>query len=196
MTDHQRHRLHWLPDFLTVSRIVLIPVLVWAILALKTGASFSPDVLALTLFFLCAITDFLDGHLARKWKLVSDFGRMLDPIADKLFVAGCLIALTLAFNGHPIVLIPTLVIIFRDIFISGLREHLANANIVIVPTKLAKWKTAAEMAAIFLLILGASHIVGRDIPPGFTHGGYGVLWLAALLSMLTGFQYLQAVFSR
>ena len=161
------HPLAWLPNALTIGRILSLPLLFWLI-AGKSVAT--PEGVALLkwatgLFILCGITDFLDGYFARKWKVVSDFGRMLDPIADKLLVATCLIAINLsAATSHGIlwvVLIPSMIIIGRDILVSGVREHAANSQIVLSPTKLAKWKTAFEMLAIFLFLLAMANMSGN-----------------------------------
>lgn len=195
-TSETRHKFHWLPNALTLGRIALIPVLIWGILAV--GGNFLGPLnaphLVITLFVLCAITDFLDGYLARKWDLVSDFGRMLDPIADKLLVAGCLIAFMINFGAIWYIIVPSVAIIFRDIFISGTREHAANSGIILPPTKLAKWKTAAEMLAIFLLLLGMGIGSNINMSALSTHVGLAFLWLAACLSLYTGLHYIRAAF--
>ncbi|MBL4870040.1 MAG: CDP-diacylglycerol--glycerol-3-phosphate 3-phosphatidyltransferase [Robiginitomaculum sp.] len=185
-----RHSLYWLPNALTLSRIALIPLLIWGILSAEPP----PNMIALSIFIYCAITDFLDGYLARKWKLVSDFGRMLDPIADKLLVAGCLMAFMIKFGGSWIILVPSIAIIFRDIFISGTREHAANADIILSPTKLAKWKTATEMLAITLLLVGLAVHTNAHTSALMTHIGFGFLWLAACLSLYTGLHYIRETF--
>ncbi len=221
-----RHKYHWLPNALTVSRILLIPVLVWAMyypqsdFALRVsfdrvGKSGTSDFqwmswLALGLFVFCMVTDFLDGYFARKWNITSDFGRMLDPIADKLLVAAGLITICIIAKGAFLVLIPALIIIGRDIFVSGIREHAANSNIILSPTKLAKWKTACEMLAILILIvslvfpMGATEFGGGWVmypplsdplfrPVGFLYYAFlSLLWLAAILSAYTGFHYFRS----
>ncbi len=196
-----RHKLYWIPNALTLGRIALIPLLMWMIIVVGgSSTSFAnAPILLLLLFILCAATDFLDGYLARKWELVSAFGRMLDPIADKLLVAGCLIALNISFGAVWYVLVPSTAIIFRDIFISGTREHAANAGIILSPTMLAKWKTTAEMLAILLLLIGIStssvmpisHNIG-DISLLASQVGIALLWLAAALSLYTGWHYIKA----
>ena len=196
MSDAQpaRHKLHWLPNALTVSRIVMIPVLVWQFLA--PVDAISPDVMSMggaivfLVFAFCMFTDWLDGFLARKWKVVSPFGRMLDPIADKLLVASCLICICILNAGAFIFVLPAFVIIGRDIFVSGIREHAANAGIVLSPTKLAKWKTAFEMLAILLYIL--SHVVPRAHYEAINTASIALLWLAAILSAYTGFHYFRS----
>ena len=151
------------------------------------------------MFVLACLTDFLDGYYARKWDLVSGFGRMIDPIADKLLVAGCLIAFTIISNGQWMFLVPALLIIGRDILVSGVREHAALEGKVMPPTNLAKWKTACEMLAIAALI---SWVIGKaylpiDIAVHTVYGGAKtvglvLLWLAALLSVYTGSLYFRA----
>ncbi len=189
----KRHTFYWLPNALTLGRIALIPILIGGILAVGHNLQnpFNAPKFVITLFAICALTDFLDGYFARKWNLVSDFGRMLDPIADKLLVAGCLIAFMINFGPHWWFIAPSIAIIFRDIFISGTREHAANSNIILPPTKLAKWKTAAEMLAIFLFLLTFNTNENAHI---FTHIGLGFLWLAACLSLYTGLHYIRATF--
>ncbi len=192
-TVQKRHRFYWLPNALTLSRIALIPILIGGILAVGHNLqnSLNAPKFVIALFAICALTDFLDGYFARKWDLVSNFGRMLDPIADKLLVAGCLMAFMINFGPHWWFIVPSIAIIFRDIFISGTREHAANSNIILPPTKLAKWKTAAEMLAIFLFLLALNASANA---PSFTHVGLGSLWLAAALSLYTGLHYIRATF--
>ncbi|HHL42053.1 MAG TPA: CDP-diacylglycerol--glycerol-3-phosphate 3-phosphatidyltransferase [Hellea balneolensis] len=205
MSALQKPRFYWLPNALTLGRIGLIPVLMAAILAVGTNMQtpFNAPVWTLVIFALCALSDFLDGYLARKMGLVSDFGRMLDPIADKLLVAGCLIALLIGFGPIWYVIIPAMAIIFRDIFISGTREHAALSGTVMPPTNLAKWKTAAEMLAIVLLLVGIS---SRSVLPvsgliplvsGYAmKAGLVTLWIAGFLSVYTGLHYVRAAFKR
>jgi len=139
---------------------------------------------------LAGITDFLDGYLARKWKVTSDFGRMIDPIADKLLVAGCLIAIAIASGGVWLILVPAMAIIGRDILVSGAREHAALQGRAMPPTQLAKWKTACEMLAIALLILALTVSIKTVVTP--EQLGIGLLWLAAILSVYTGSLYFRA----
>lgn len=183
----------WLPNALTVFRVIMLPVLMYLIFKAQLGdAAPCWGWAAMGLFIACAFTDFLDGYLARKMKLVSAFGRMLDPIADKLLVAGCLVAFCVNFGAQWIVLVPAMAIIFRDIFVSGLREHAGEKNMIVPPSRLAKFKTAAEMLAIGLLI-GGLLVLQNALPILLTHVGFAVLWIAALLSVLTGFFYYRAV---
>ncbi len=194
-----------IPNILTIGRIILIPVLVWGILSLTTGADFLPAMpwMVLGLFGLCAFTDFLDGFLARRWQVTSDFGRMIDPIADKLLVAGCLIAIAIAMRGDGLILAPALAIIGRDILVSGAREHAALSSRVMPPTKLAKWKTAFEMLAIAVLVaylsLGwqnpAEPFIENEVlaqKASLLTAGIALLWFAAILSVYTGSLYFRA----
>lgn len=205
MENAKRHKLYWLPNALTMSRIALIPFLIWGILAVGSNTNIwvnAPLLLPL-LFVFCAVTDFFDGYLARKWSLTSDFGRMIDPIADKLLVAGGLIALNINFGAIWYIITPSLIIIFRDIFVSGLREFAALSGRKMPPTRLAKWKTAAEMLAILLLLLAVS---SRSVLPisgsilQFSDismkAGTVFLWLAALMSAFTSLHYTRAALKK
>ena len=145
--------LAWVPNALTIGRIAFIPVLIGAILTYGTSNAFLGATPLFALFLVLILTDFLDVYFARRWQVTSNFGRMIDPIADKLFVAGLLISFAILTKGVWWILAPTLIIIGRDIFVSGLREHVALEGIVMAPTQLAKWKTATEMAAIAVLLV-------------------------------------------
>ena len=208
-TSPQPHPLAGLPNALTTLRILSIPIIMWGILSLADirgqggGESWMQSALPIGLFVLAGITDFLDGFLARRWNVTSDFGRMIDPIADKLLVAGCLIAISIAAQGMWVCLVPATAIIFRDILVSGAREHAALSAKVMPPTQLAKWKTAFEMLAILLLILWVASTawlpVDSFIPNLVTWtGGFGFacLWLAALLSVYTGSLYFRAALTK
>lgn len=196
---HAKPHLAWIPNALTLGRIAFIPVLIGGILTYGTQNAFLGTTVLLALFIILVLTDFLDGFLARKWHVTSNFGRMLDPIADKLFVAGLLITFTILTQGAWWILTPALVIIGRDIFISGLREHAAHEGIVMAPTRLAKWKTATEMLAIAALLIW--FLSGQWLPISDTimnlvdnarHVGVGLLWVAASLSAYTGLHYAKA----
>ena len=178
--------LAWVPNALTMGRIIFIPVLIGAILTFGTPKAFLGAITLFALFIVLILTDFLHGFFARRWLFTSNFGRKIDPIADKLFVAGLLITFAIITQGAWWILAPSLIIIGRDIFISGLREHVALEGIVMAPTQLAKWKTATEMAAITALLiwlltsqtLQIAHIIG-----------IALLWVAAALSAYTGLHY-------
>lgn len=195
-----RHPLWWVPNVLTVSRIVLIPVFVIGILSLAYdwGHPFGHSLVIGPLFAMAAFSDWLDGFLARRWSVVTGFGRMIDPIADKLLVAGCLIAFMIAAQGHWLFLVPGLAIVFRDILVSGAREHAALTGRIMSPTKLAKWKTAFELLGIAVLIVWVISQAALPIDPllaGLDVWSWGVglilIWLAAALSVWTGALYLR-----
>ncbi|MGB6230624.1 MAG: CDP-diacylglycerol--glycerol-3-phosphate 3-phosphatidyltransferase [Litorimonas sp.] len=195
-----RHPLFWVPNALTVSRIALIPVFIVGILSLEFGwgSPFASLFVLGPLFALAAFTDWLDGYLARRWNVVTGFGRMIDPIADKLLVAGCLIAFMIASRGHWMFLVPGLAIVFRDILVSGAREHAALTQKVMSPTQLAKWKTAFELLGIAVLIvwvLARAYLPIDSLIPDIRDGarvvGLVLIWLAAALSVYTGALYLR-----
>jgi cardiolipin synthase len=178
-----------LPNLLTLSRIAAIPGLV-ALVAWRTQWG---DVAACLVFALAGITDWLDGRIARRWDYHSDLGRMLDPIADKLLVGATLMVLAgigrLPHHG----LYPAIVIMCREILVSGLREYLASLAVGLPVTRLAKWKTGLQMAALGTLLAGddGAALLGLGaLPVGAI--GTAMLWLAALLTLVTGWDYLRA----
>jgi len=192
------HPLSWLPNALTTIRMLSIPLLIYGILGIAydwPGVLTRPSVVV-GLFVLAAITDFFDGFLARRWNIASDYGRMIDPIADKLLVAACLISFCIISKGQWLILVPALLIIGRDILVSGAREHAALSRIVIVPTRLAKWKATFEMLAIAVLIIWTALQsflpIDSVLPPMVDLAfkvGVALLWLAAILSVFTGWKY-------
>ena len=174
--------LRQLPNQLTVARIAAVPVLC---LFIGMGNGWLRW-LALLIYLAAAITDWLDGFLARRMSMQSDLGKMLDPIADKLLV-GCLIvtfAWTRDFSGLD--LVPAIAILFREIFISGLREFMGKREISVPVTFLAKWKTTAQLVSL-ALIMAAPMLLGL----GFI--SHVVLWIAGALTIWTGWQYLVSV---
>ena len=201
LQTEERHPLHWLPNALTTFRILAVPGLVAGILItayIERVGWLVPWRATLGLLLVCMASDFFDGWFARRWNLVSGYGRMLDPIADKLLVAGCLIALCIVVKGTPLVLIPALVIVGRDIMVSGAREHAALSARVMSPTNLAKWKTTFEFLAIAVLIVWVAAQgwlpVGDAVPSlrtGLWVVGLVLLWLAATLSAWTGAGYMR-----
>jgi cardiolipin synthase len=170
-----------LPNFLTVSRIVAIPVLV-ALLFLP--GSFW-QWLALLIYIAACVTDYFDGKLARQRAQVTLLGRFLDPIADKLLVVAIILTLVAVDRIAGWLVLPALIILCREVLISGLREHLAELRVRVPVSPLAKWKTTVQMVALGLLILG-------NVAPSAIHtlGTLG-LWLAAALTLLTGYDYLR-----
>ncbi len=178
-----------LPNILTVSRIAAVPLLV----ALVAWRESSTDVAACALFVAAAVTDWLDGRIARWQHSQSALGRMLDPIADKLLVGATLMVLAGMGRLPSSGLYPAIVILCREILVSGLREYLAGLAVGLPVTRLAKWKTGLQMAALGLLIAGddGARILGLGwLPVGLI--GLVLLWAAAILTLVTGWDYLMA----
>lgn len=205
-----------IPNTLTFLRLLAAPGV--AVMFLYFHRPWA-DWLALSLFVGAAITDWFDGYLARLWKQESKFGAMLDPIADKAMVLIAIMVLT-GYNGmNPWLILPATVILFREVFVSGLREYLGAKAATLKVTKLAKWKTTAQMLAIAVLFLGTgleylngvamqgmtteqySEAVSagladpiracgkRDCASYANLAGIWLLWLAALLTVVTGWEY-------
>jgi cardiolipin synthase len=178
-----------LPNILTLSRIAAIPVLVLLVAIVAPWA----NLLAAILFGVAAITDYLDGRLARERLQLSDLGRMLDPIADKLLIGATLMALV-GFGHLPAWgIYPAIVIMLREILVSGLREYLAEIRVGLPVTRLAKWKTGVQMVALGILLLGGAgaRLVWLGWLPMEWIGGI-MLWMAAALTLITGWDYLTA----
>jgi cardiolipin synthase len=178
-----------LPNILTLSRIAAIPVLV-VLCALRAPWA---DLAACVVFSAAAITDYFDGKLARERQQTSAFGRMLDPIADKLLVGAALMLLAGMGRLTDLGLFPAIVILLREILVSGLREYLAGLSVGLPVTRLAKWKTGFQMGALGTLLAGdtAAAALGlRFLPVSLI--GEVMLWTAAALTMVTGWDYLQA----
>ena len=171
-----------LPNILTISRIVVIPLIFLSIYFTSYGwAMFSA-----ILFVLASITDYFDGYLARARNQTSSFGRLLDPIADKLLVATALVVILAKPDMYSlgISVIPVFVILCREILVSGLREFLREVNVGLPVTKLAKWKTAFQMVALSMMLF-------KDLWIGWSYLGEFLLWVAAVLTFITGYQYYQ-----
>lgn len=163
-----------IPNYLTYVRIALIPLLILFFYVDKQQTY----KLCAILFALASITDWLDGYMARLWQVQSNIGRFLDPIADKLLVATALILLV---SVDPTLVVPSVAIMCREILVSGLREFLAEIRVSVPVSRLAKWKTGMQMAAIFFLLYGAPLGIWGEI----------MLWLAAILTLVTGYAYLK-----
>ena len=178
-----------LPNVLTLSRIAAIPLLVLAVAIRSPGT----DLAACAVFSIAAITDYFDGKLARSRQQQSDLGRMLDPIADKLLVAAALMMLVGLDRLSPLGLYPAIVIVLREILVSGLREYLAGIRIRLPVTTLAKWKTGFQMGALGALLAGdtAAPILHLGWLP-VSIIGETMLWVAAALTLVTGWDYLTA----
>lgn len=181
-----------LPNLLTYGRILAVPLIVLCFF--MEGRLQSSDFArwsALFIFIVASITDYFDGHLARIWKQTSNIGKMLDPIADKLLVATCLLLLA-ADTDKTIAgwsLWAAIIILCREILVSGLREYLAALKVSVPVTQLAKWKTALQMIAIGFLLAGPA---GDKIMPYVTQIGIFLLWVSAIVTLYTGYDYFRA----
>lgn len=207
-----------LPNFLTILRLIAAPGL--AVMFLYFTRPWA-DWFALALFISAALTDFVDGYLARAWKQESKLGAMLDPIADKAMVIIALVIIT-GFSGmNAWILLPATLIIFREVFVSGLREFLGDTAGTLKVTNLAKWKTTVQMVAISLLFAKGAfehyfgmqtfgmdqdivdQVLAGELSDEFGlrwklagwevsyWGGIVVLWIAAVLTLMTGWDYFQ-----
>lgn len=180
-----------LPNILTISRVAIIPVIIILFLIPSDMAI----VLAGVLFIIAAITDYFDGYFARSMHIVSSFGRFLDPIADKLLVVASLFMIAATqgdsyygarfFGSNALFAIPAMIILCREIIVSGLREYLAELKVGIPVTRLAKWKTGFQMTAIPFMIFGFLFLP-------FAYIGTVLLWISAVLTIITGWDYLKA----
>jgi CDP-diacylglycerol--glycerol-3-phosphate 3-phosphatidyltransferase/cardiolipin synthase len=181
-----RARTFNLPNLLTVGRVVIVPIVV---ACLFWPDEYSLRWTALGLFTLAAITDFFDGYLARAWDQQSALGRMLDPIADKLLVSAVLMILVADGTIKSWSVWAAIVILCREILVSGLREFLAELKVSVPVSNVAKWKTTLQLIALGFLIAGRA---GEEVLPGTVRIGLGLLWLSALLTLYTGFDYFKA----
>ncbi len=170
-----------LPNLLTLSRIAAIPLVV-ACFWLDHGWA---QWLSAALFAIACITDWFDGYFARRYHQISRFGRFLDPIADKLLVAAALVMLVDNSTLTGVHVLAALIILAREILVSGLREFLAELKIGVPVSQLAKWKTGAQMIAITILLLGDA------VPPIVHQVGLVLIWVAAVLTLITGYDYLR-----
>lgn len=173
-----------LANILTLSRIVAIPVFV-ATFYLESGLA---HWVGLVIFVAAGVTDWLDGYVARRQNLVSAFGRFLDPIADKLLVATAIVMLVAFDRISGLAVLAAVVILCREILVSGLREFLAELKVGLPVTKLAKMKTTVQVFALSFLIIG--HAAPFQIPAEYI--GTILLWIAAILTLYTGYDYLRA----
>ena len=183
-------RPYSLPNMLTYARILAVPLVVacmyWQ--TILQGGLWLRWV-ALTLFIIAAITDFLDGYFARSWGQQSSLGRMLDPIADKLLVASCLLMLAADDTIRGWALWAAIVILCREILVSGLREYLAELRVSVPVTQLTKWKTVLQNFAVGFLIAGEA---GDRVIPIVSEVGIVLLWVSAILTLYTGYDYFRA----
>jgi cardiolipin synthase len=198
INPHMPARLLALPNLLTYCRIAAVPVVValmyWQ--SILQGGLWLRWV-ALAIFIIAGITDVLDGYFARSWDQQSLLGRMLDPIADKLLVASCLLMLAAEETIHGWSLLASVIILCREILVSGLREFLAELRVSVPVTRLAKWKTTWQLVAVGFLIAGEAGdkvmmVVFKTEMPIVTNIGLALLWLSALVTLYTGWDYLRA----
>ena len=195
--------MRWnLPNILTMLRLVAAPGV--PLMFLYFSRPFA-DFAALALFVTAAVTDWFDGHLARTWQQESRFGAAMDPIADKAMVVIALVVITGSSGMNPWLILPATVILFREVFVSGLREFLGADAGKLKVTKLAKWKTTAQMVAIAMMFLGTGldyyekgrpPLVGEGRLPWSddwsdlaTQLGLLLMWIAATLTAITGWDY-------
>jgi cardiolipin synthase len=190
-TSHSlRGRPLAIPNLLTYGRIIAVPIVVGCMYwqSILQGGLWLRWV-ALAIFIAAGITDILDGYLARSLGQQSSFGRMLDPIADKLLVASCLLMLAADETIRGWSLWAAIVILCREILVSGLREYLAELRVSVPVTRLAKWKTTAQLVAIGFLLAGQA---GDQIVPVVTLTGLTLLWISAIVTLYTGYDYFRA----
>lgn len=211
--------MNWnVPNILTLLRLLAAPGV--AVMFLYFDRPYA-DWFALVLFVSAALTDWLDGYLARSWKQETKLGAMLDPIADKAMVVIALMVIIGFSSWSPWLVLPATVILFREVFVSGLREYLGDVAGTLKVTKLAKWKTTMQMIAIAVLfgqgvfehylgmsVFGMDHVMVQDILNGDEEdllglrwkllgmewagrAGLWLLWLAAALTAITGWDYLR-----
>jgi CDP-diacylglycerol--glycerol-3-phosphate 3-phosphatidyltransferase len=172
-----------LPNILTYGRIAAVPVVV---ACLFWPTDFWVRWIAFGAFIAAAVTDYFDGYIARLWAQQSSLGRMLDPIADKLLVSACLLMLAADGTIHGWSLWAAIVILCREVLVSGLREFLAELRVSVPVTRLAKWKTTAQLVAVGFLLAGPA---GEVILPGTTAIGLALLWVSAVVTLYTGYDY-------
>ncbi|WP_439651755.1 CDP-diacylglycerol--glycerol-3-phosphate 3-phosphatidyltransferase [Microvirga puerhi] len=181
----RRSKAFNLANMLTYGRLVAVPAVV--------GLLFWPEDhwsrwAALLIFALAGITDYLDGYVARTYAQQSALGRMLDPIADKLLVAACLLMLVADKTIQSWSLWAAIVILCREILVSGLREFLAELKVGVPVSRVAKWKTTAQIVSVGFLIAGPA---GETVLPGTVLIGTILLWVSAILTIYTGWDYLK-----
>lgn len=179
-----------IPNMLTYGRIVAVPLVVLCFfLEGRLWASEAARWTAFALFAIASVTDFLDGYLARLWKQSSNIGRMLDPIADKLLVSSVLLLLAADGTIAGWSIWAAIIILCREILVSGLREYLAALKVSVPVTQLAKWKTTIQLVAIGFLLAGPAADNYLDY---MTETGIVLLWISAVITLYTGYDYFRA----
>ncbi len=177
------HRKVWsIPNILTLMRVLITPVIVTTFYFDDTAIAHR---IAFALFLFASITDFLDGFLARRFRVQSNLGRIFDPIADKLMVGSVLLMMV---YFHRVNVIPCLLILGREFAVSGLREFLALLQVGVPVSKIAKWKTAVQMTSISLILLGSKGSGWKFVD----YLGDFAIWATSLLTLATGYSYLTA----
>ncbi len=190
MTDTTIHsRPFSIPNMLTIGRVFAVPLLVCALYFIEGNTG---RWIAFGIFIVAAASDFLDGYLARAWQQQSAFGKMLDPIADKLLVGASVLMLVHDGTMSGTSIWAALIILCREILVSGLREFLAELQVKLHVTWLSKWKTILQLIAIGLLIIGPA--IEASVP-GIDHLGLTLLWCAAVITLWTGYGYTVAAVS-
>jgi len=179
-----------IPNMLTYGRIIAVPLIVlcFFIEGRLHGSDFARWS-ALAIFAVASITDFFDGYLARIWDQTSNIGRMLDPIADKLLVSAILLLIAADGTIAGWSIWAAIIILCREILVSGLREYLAALKVSVPVTRIAKWKTTIQMVALGFLLAGPA---GDKVLPYTTEIGIALLWIAAAITMYTGYDYFRA----
>jgi len=176
-----RNPLFLVPNIITIARIAaIIPIA-----ALVMSGDTTARSIALFIYIAAAVSDWVDGYLARAWDQYSDLGRMLDPIADKMLVAILIAVLAWDRSLSGLDMVPAIAILFRETFIPGLREFLGNKTVVLPVTQLAKWKTTIQLIALAV-------VLAEPLIPGFALVSDIVLWIAGIITIWTGWQYLRA----
>jgi cardiolipin synthase (CMP-forming) len=179
-----------IPNLLTYARILAVPLIVlcFFIEGRLHGSDFARWT-ALAIFTIASITDWLDGYLARIWDQTSNIGRMLDPIADKLLVASVLLLMAADGTIAGWTIWAAITILCREILVSGLREYLAGLKVSVPVTRIAKWKTTIQMVALGFLLAGPA---GDRVFAYISEIGIALLWIAALITIYTGYDYFRA----
>lgn len=186
VTTKRRSHALALPNLLTYARCVAVPVVAGFLLSsTEHWARWA----ALGVYIAAAVTDFFDGYLARVWHQQSPIGQMLDPIADKLLVAATLLAVVADRTLAGWTIWAAIIILCREILVSGLREYLAELKVRLPVSAIAKWKTTVQLVALGFFIAGPA---GEAVLPGTIKIGAALLWIAAVLTLYTGLDYLQA----
>ncbi|WP_306118658.1 MULTISPECIES: CDP-diacylglycerol--glycerol-3-phosphate 3-phosphatidyltransferase [unclassified Roseitalea] len=187
MPANDKAHTYALPNLLTYGRIAAVPLMVLCFfIEGRLAASDLARWSALAIFVIASLTDYLDGYLARKWQQASAIGKMLDPIADKLLVSVALLLLAAEGTIAGWSLWAAIVILCREILVSGLREYLAAVRVSVPVSQLAKWKTTIQLVAVGFLLAGPA---GDKVVPYVSETGIVLLWISAIITLYTGWDY-------